>query len=139
MPGSGGLAGPGCDFIANFLFKKKSMNESVWKISNVRAYLRDKDCNHKIKGFLFLMMKYTLMSFACFTDRMTGKSVQWSITIGNKFEMIIEIKNIWRDLLLCVVSPVYEHSKECSIWWLCCKERILIDQGCCIYWKSVKC
>lgn len=109
MPGSGGLAGPGCDFIANFLFKKKSMNESVWKISNVRAYLRDKDCNHKIKGFLFLMMKYryTLVSFACFTDRMTGKSVQWSITIGNKFEMIIEIKDMKRPTSLCCLPCIW--------------------------------
>lgn len=29
MPGSGGLAGPGCDFIANFFKKKNQMNESV--------------------------------------------------------------------------------------------------------------
>lgn len=116
MPGSGGLAGPGCDFIANFLFKKKSMNESVWKISNVRAYLRYKDCNQKIKAFLFLMMKYTgtLVSFACFTDRMTGKSVQWSITIGNKFEMIRNKR--YEETYFFVLSPLYMSIPK-NVWF----------------------
>lgn len=77
------------------------MNELVWKILNVRVYLRDKDCNYKIKGFLFLMMKYILVFFVCFIDRMIGKFVRWSITIGNKFEMIIEIKDMKRFIFLC--------------------------------------
>lgn len=75
MLGLGGLVGLGCDFIVNFLFKKKLMNELVWKILNVRVYLRYKDCNYNIKGYLFLMMKYILVFFVCFIDRMIGKFV----------------------------------------------------------------
>lgn len=50
MPGSGGLAGPGCDFIANFLFKKKNqwmsqferyqMLEPIWDTKTAITILK---------------------------------------------------------------------------------------------------
>lgn len=77
------------------------MNELVWKILNVRVYLRDKDCNYKIKGFLFLMIKYIFVFFVCFIDR------EW---LGNLFNEVLrleinsrwlEIKDMKRFIFLC--------------------------------------
>lgn len=53
MPGSGGLAGPGCDFIANFLFKKNQWMSQFERYQMLEPIWDTKTAIKKLKRFYF--------------------------------------------------------------------------------------
>lgn len=53
MPGSGGLAGPGCDFIANFLLKKNQWMSQFERYQMLEPIWDTKTAITKLKGFYF--------------------------------------------------------------------------------------
>lgn len=53
MPGSGGLAGPGCDFIANFLFQKNQWMSQFERYQMLKPIWDTKTAITKLKGFYF--------------------------------------------------------------------------------------